>query len=114
MNALFAYFLPTWRPAPSFEEVLKKNGLIELANIDNRREEYQMPGITLSIDHVAGLGNFLEVEANCEEDADTSPAQAQLQVFLSDLQVEHIKVGYVELWLYTHHREAYQAGRYHL
>jgi adenylate cyclase class IV len=68
----------------------------------------------LSIDHVEGLGDFLEIETQCEEDADTTLAQARLDAFVSDLEVRHIKVGYVELWLYQYHRAAYEVGRYRL
>lgn len=114
MNALFACFLPTWVSVTSFDEATQKNGLLELVTIDNTREAYTSQNIALSIDHVEGLGNFLEVETTVSEGTDTSLAQAQLQAFVSDLDVQHIKVGYVELWLYKHNLEAYQAGRYHL
>lgn len=114
IDTLFSSFLPTWVPAVSFEEAVKKNGLLELVTIDNTREAYASEDITLSIDHVKGLGNFLEVETHCEEGADTSQAQARLQAFVSNLDVQHIKVGYVELWLYKYNPAAYQAGRYHL
>jgi predicted adenylyl cyclase CyaB len=83
-------------------------------SINNTRESYADEHIDLSIDHVKGLGDFLEIETQCEEDADTTQAQALLQAFIADLHVEHIKVGYVELWLYKHNPEAYQAGRYHM
>jgi hypothetical protein len=114
MNALFAYFLPSWVAASSIEDAIKKNDLIELTYIDNTREEYVGEQIILSIDHVEGLGDFLEVETQCEEDGDTTLAQARLDAFISDLDVRHIKVGYVELWLYQYHRAAYEVGRYHL
>jgi adenylate cyclase class 2 len=114
MNALFSYFLPTWVARASFEDAVKQNSLIELATIDNTREEYTGEGIILSIDHVQGLGNFLEVETHAEEGTNTGQAQERLQAFVSDLDVQHIKVGYVELWLYKHNLEAYAAGRYHL
>jgi adenylate cyclase class IV len=114
LNSLFTYFLPTWVPVTSFEEAITKNYLMQLASINNTREAYANEHIDLSIDHVKGLGDFLEVETQCEEDADTIQAQALLQAFVADLQVEHIKVGYVELWLYKHNLEAYEAGRYHL
>jgi adenylate cyclase class 2 len=113
INTLFTYFLPTWIPATTFEEAIQANGLIELVTIENTREAYTGEQITLSLDHVEGLGDFLEVETHCEEDADTREAQARLHAFVSDLQVQHIKVGYVELWLARHHPAAYQAGRYH-
>jgi adenylate cyclase, class 2 len=114
MNALFTYFLPTWTPAASFGEAVQRNGLIELVTIENTREAFAGEDLALSIDHVEGLGDFLEVETHCEEGTDTSQAHARLQTFVSDLHVQHIKVGYVELWLYKHNPAAYQAGRYHL
>ena len=114
LNSLFAYFLPTWMPAISFEDALMKNHLVQLVSINNTRESYADEHIGLSIDHVKGLGDFLEVETLCEEGADLTQAQARLQTFFADLHVEHIKVGYVELWLHKHNLEAYQVGRYHL
>lgn len=114
LNSLFSYFLPTWISATSFEDAVTRNKLIQLVSVNNTREVYADGNIDLSIDHVKGLGDFLEVETQCEEDGDTTEAQAQLQAFVADLHVQHIKVGYVELWLYRHNPEAYQAGRYHL
>lgn len=114
IQALFTTFLPAWIPAASFAEAVQKNGLVELVTIDNTHEIFVNEDFALSIDHVAGLGNFLEVETHCEEGADTGQAQARLQAFVSDLHVEHVKVGYVELWLYRHNPAAYAAGRYHL
>jgi len=114
LNSLFAYFLPTWIPATSFEDAITKNKLIQLVSVNNTREVYTDGQIDLSIDHVKGLGDFLEIETQCEEDADTTQSQALLQAFVADLHVQHIKVGYVELWLYKHNLKAYQAGRYHM
>src|SRR5258707_12343169 len=70
--------------------------------------------VHLSIDHVEGLGDFLEVEMQCEEDADTSEALALLHKFIAGLDLQHIKVGYVELWLRIHNPQAYQLGKYRL
>lgn len=114
IHTLFASFLPTWTPAASFVETIQQNGLVELVTIDNTRESFVSADFALSIDHVAGLGNFLEVETHCEEGADTDQAQARLQAFVTDLHVRHIKVGYVELWLYKYNPAAYSAGKYHL
>ena len=114
MNALFTRFLPHWSASSNFSEAITKNNLTELARINNTREVYVDEVIHLSIDHVEGLGDFLEVEMQCEEDADTSEALALLHKFLADLDVEHIRVGYVELWLRIHNPRAYQLGKYHL
>jgi len=114
INSLFAYFLPTWLSATSFEEALIKNNLIPSVSIHNTREAYADKHINLSIDHVKGLGDFLEVETQCEEEASIPEAQARLQAFVADLPIQHIKVGYVELWLHKHNPEAYQLGKYRL
>lgn len=87
MNALFTRFLPCWQSSPTVETAFKENGLIELARIDNRRDAYAGNEVYVSIDHVAGLGDFLEVETHSEEGADTSKAVARLQNFVADLDV---------------------------
>ncbi len=114
MNALFTRFLPCWQSSPTVETAFKENGLIELARIDNRRDAHSGNKVYVSIDHVAGLGDFLEVETHNEEGADTTKAVARLQNFVADLDVQHINVGYVELWLLEHNPLAYELGQYHL
>ena len=114
MNALFTRFLPHWFASSNFSEAVTKNHLTELAYINNTRGVYLDGAMHLGIDHVEGLGDFLEVEMQCEEDADTSEALALLHKFIADLDVEPIKVGYVELWLRLHNPQAYQLGKYRL
>lgn len=77
-------------------------------------ESFASEDLALNIDHVEGLGNFLEVETHYEEDTDMGQAQAWLQAFVSNLQVRHIQVDNVKLWLYKHNPAAYYAGGYHL
>ncbi|EFH80238.1 adenylate cyclase [Ktedonobacter racemifer DSM 44963] len=114
MNALFTRFLPTWQAQPTVGAAISQNGLVELAHIDNKREEYSQNGIYVSVDHVAQLGDFLEVEVRCDENDDPEKAHTMLQAFVSELDVKHIGVGYVELWLHEHNVKAYQLGKYHL
>ena len=66
MNALFTRFLPQWSASSNFSEAVTKNHLTELAYINNTREVYVDGAIHLSIDHVEGLGDFLEVETQCD------------------------------------------------
>lgn len=114
MHQLFTRFLPLWQPAETVATSIEKNGLRELARIDNQREEYTQEAFFLSLDHVQDLGDFVEVEVRCEEEEDTSRAQEQLRAFAADLGIEHVRVGYVELWLQKYHVEAYRLGRYQL
>ena len=60
------------------------------------------------------MGRFKSATVVCEEDADTSEALALLHKFIADLDVQPIKVGYVELWLRIHNPQAYQLGKYRL
>lgn len=112
MNSLFARFLSGWTAAFSLEMVINKNGLVELARIQNTREVYSNDDMYLSLDHVKGLGNFLEIEIHSEEDADTDEALAKLQNFASDIELEPTNIGYVEMWLHVHNPQAYQLGKY--
>ena len=114
MNELFSSFLPDWREAADVATAITSNGLIELACIDNRREVYTNGVLELSIDSVAGLGDFLEMEICCSESQAAEEALATLQELATTLHAQHIQVGYVELWLREHNLAAYQAGRYQL
>jgi adenylate cyclase, class 2 len=114
MNELFATFLPDWHNAPDVATAIARNGLIELARIDNQREIYTQGPLELSLDSVAGLGDFLEMEIRCQESPAAEEALATLQALATDLHARHIPVGYVELWLREHNLDAYQAGKYHL
>ncbi|OLC60481.1 MAG: hypothetical protein AUH89_04155 [Ktedonobacter sp. 13_1_40CM_4_52_4] len=113
-NSLFARFLPIWSNAFRLETVIDKNGLIELAHIENTREVYSSDNMYLCIDHVKGLGDFLEIEMQSEEDANTSEALSKLQTFASDINLKPINIGYVEMWLRGHNSQAYQLSKYRL
>jgi len=112
MNALFARFLPQWHMVYSVEEAIDQNCLIELAYIENTRMRYVADELTICVDQVEGLGDFLEIEASCEEGEDTSQLVAKVQSFVNGLDARRLQVGYVELWLQKHHPQAYQVGKY--
>ena len=112
MNNLFAGFLPHWRAADTVSKALHENGLIELARIENRRVEYTYENLVVCVDHVEGLGDFLEIETQCEEESETSQAVAQVQAFAVGVEAWQVHIGYVELWLQKHHPHAYRQGKY--
>lgn len=112
MDKLFAGFLPRWRAAGTVNKALHENGLIELARIENRRVEYIYENLIVCLDHVEGLGDFLEIETQCEEESETSQAVAQVQAFAAGVEARQVHVGYVELWLQKHHPDAYRRGKY--
>ena len=113
MNTLFSQFLSRWRAADTVHEALHQNGLIELARIENRRVEYTSENLVVCVDLVEGLGDFVEIETQCEEDSDTQQAVARVQDFAAGFVARQMRIGYVELWLQKHHPRAYKRGKYH-
>lgn len=112
MNTMFAYFLPQWKAAPDMAQAIESNDLIELARIDNVREIYTDGTITVSLDAVAGLGEFVELEAHCEEGTETHQILRRLHDFLDKIDLQHLRLGYVELWLHRYRPAVYRLGRY--
>jgi adenylate cyclase class IV len=113
MNALFSRFLPGWRFADTVEEALRQNSLVELAHIENRRAQYAYENLFICVDEVEGLGDFVEIEMQCEDGSDTHLVEALVQDFAVGFAAPLVRVGYVELWLLKHHPPAYQMGKYH-
>jgi adenylate cyclase, class 2 len=113
MHTLFSRFLPGWRCAETVSEALSHNGLIELARIENRRVQYTWENLVVCVDQVEGLGEFLEIETQCNEESETHQALARLEHMAAGLAVRQIRIGYVERWLQKHHPQAYQRGKYH-
>ena len=60
------------------------------------------------------LGAFVEVEVRCDEGSTTNEARVRLQAFADALGLQHMRVGYVELWLQRYNPPAYRLGHYHL
>jgi adenylate cyclase class IV len=115
LNSLFSHFLPQWYQVSTVKEAIQKKSLIVLASIKKKRVQYAYEDLLLSIDHVEGLGDFFEVEAQCEEGTETNQAIMRLQRFVSDLALPTLRpvhVGYVELWLRLHHPQVYLLGKY--
>lgn len=115
LNSLFSHFLPQWHHASTVHESIYNNGLVDFVHIENKRVQYAYEDLLLSIDHVEGLGNFFEIETNCEEGTETNQALTRLQRFVSDLALPTLRpvhVGYVELWLRLHRPQVYLLGRY--
>lgn len=107
-QTLFQTFLPTWQHAISWEQAVASNQLVELARIDKQRHVYIDGPLIISIDHVEGLGSFVEVERNCEEGTDTQAAEEHVHTFLRGIGGISLKAGYFEMWLYRHNQTAYQ------
>lgn len=115
MNALCARFIPTWHEVCTVEDAIHANDLVELARIRKQRIQYTYKDLILCIDHVEGLGDFFELETHGQEGAGTDQAVARLQNFVHRLELldlEPVRIGYVEMWLRQHHPHLYHQGKY--
>lgn len=104
-NSLCSRFISGWYDARTVEEAIHLNSLIEYAHIEKRRTQYSLDTITLSIDDVEGLGNYLEIETSCEEGAEIEQSLERLHAFVSDLAfptLQPVRTGYVEQWLHLY------------
>ena len=127
-NMLCAHLLPLWNAAGTIEEALQVNGLGVFVPIKKQRVLYTSQDMTLCLDHVEGLGDFLEIEVLCEEHEkgeehmatdEAEKAMLRLHQFVRQLiaelrlpELEQVRVGYVELWLRLHWPEVYRLGKY--
>ncbi len=115
MNTQCSHFIPRWQQADTILEAIRMNGLREFARIEKRRTQYAYGDLTLCVDSVEELGDFFEVEAHCEDEAEIGQALASLQDFVASLAfpaLRPVEVGYVELWLRLHLPQVYQLGKY--
>jgi adenylate cyclase class IV len=107
-QALLRTFLPNWQQAHTWQEMVRGNHLEALVRIDKQRRVYTDGLLIVCIDEVADLGQFIEVEINCPENADVREAQAQVDAFLATIGGTPLKAGYFEMWLYAYKHEAYE------
>jgi hypothetical protein len=80
--------------------------LIHLATIKKHRTDYDLSGAKISVDQVSGLGNFIEVEAVNAE------CTSMVRGICTQLDLQNIPVGYVELALRQQAFDLYKQGRY--
>jgi adenylate cyclase class IV len=107
-HALFRRFLPEWQTAQTWEDALARNCLMELVRIEKVRSIYTDGIRIISLDQVKGLGNFVEVEMNCEEGADINAARTAVRSFVTEIGGQRIKAGYFEMWLWRNNHTAYE------
>jgi len=104
----------------SFDEFVKINELIVLAEISRTRHQYSVnENTSLSIDDVNDFGYFLEIEKIFpdREIYDPDKERNLLERYLSDNEIlpegsAFVPVGYVELYLKKYNYEAYKLGKH--
>lgn len=106
----------------NIEELLSNNELKVLAPIEKNRNEYELDETThICVDEVKNLGTFLEAEIMIDKENIT---KEESEIFkqellnklvkcgLINLENEQVNIGYVELYLKEHNKQAYELGVY--
>jgi len=77
--------------------LLTAAGFYVSARVKKERNEYQYTGTTIALDHVEGLGTYVEIEVLTDDDI--SAAQNRIESVKKELNIsgEHIPVSYLEL-----------------
>ena len=81
---------------------LTKLGFEPAATVHKRREQFALEGYTITLDSVDGAGEFLEVEADAETEADVEAVREGAQRLLEQLDLDpddQIRTSYLELVL---------------
>jgi adenylate cyclase class 2 len=84
------------------ERIIEALGYDPVATVKKDRERYRVEGLTVTLDRVDGLGEFVEVETDVEAEREVSAARRRAQSLLSDLGLdpeEGIRTSYLGLSL---------------
>jgi adenylate cyclase class 2 len=82
------------------EAVLEALGFRKVAVIKKRREYYSYGSLTISLDDVEGLGQFVEIEAVASSEASLKEAEAEVSALAERLGLaERVDATYLELYL---------------
>jgi adenylate cyclase class 2 len=76
----------TIAPPSAMEEILENLGFVRVAEVNKVRHYFDMPGASIALDRVEGLGTFVEIEAAAE----LTPAEANATV---DRVVKKLGIG---------------------
>ena len=83
----------------TMDSILRKLGFEPAAIVEKDRERFELDGYAVTLDDVAGLGEFLEVETEAET---IDPAREGARELLRELELdpnEQIRRSYLELLL---------------
>jgi len=82
--------------------ILSGLGFEPAATVEKERESYDIEGFTLTLDHVDGLGEFVEIEREVAAEADVERVRAEAASLLRRLGLnpdEQIRTSYLGLLL---------------
>lgn len=81
--------------------ILDSLGFTSVETVEKERDRYALEGYTVTVDAVAGVGEFVEVETEAEE-ADIESARKGVYAILRELDLdpdEQLRTSYLELLL---------------
>ena len=84
------------------EAIFQGLGFEPAASVEKERHRYALRAFTVTLDDVAGLGQFLEVETDVETEAEVEAARADATTLLADLGLDPdagIRTSYLGLLL---------------
>ena len=102
----------------TFEEFLDVNKLSKLAVVDKFRVVYKVDELEICYDEVEGLGKFIELEMDFDENADVDFEVLKEVIFNKFKEVatisdfSFVNIGYVELYLKQYNKKAYELGKF--
>lgn len=85
--------------AGPFDEIIKKLGFRQVAEVTKLREYYQYNEFTVSLDHVESLGDFVEIELITDEDMKKGAERVDRAALELGVTGERTTRSYLELLL---------------
>ncbi len=96
----------------SFDSFLAQNNLSQSITVDKTRDTYTKDTVNVCVDHVKGLGDFVEIEILVDDESETKAAQEKI-LSLFPGNKKPVTTGYVALTWKQKDFETYKAGKYH-
>jgi 8-oxo-dGTP diphosphatase len=94
------------------ENLKNRNNFINHYVVDKLRTSYQHASFTLSVDEVADLGTFLEIELMAKSIENIDTIKAKMEELLAHLRLKPLKTGYGTLLLQKNDFKHYLLGRF--
>jgi adenylate cyclase class IV len=98
--------------APTLEDLMQRNKLVESITVDKQRTSYEDGEFHIDIDKVKGLGEYLEIEKMTDEHTNRGDILRKMRERLHGLKLKHVDVGYNELYWSKHNFDLYLQGKY--
>jgi adenylate cyclase class IV len=112
INELATLFGMQQLSVPDMQTFCTQNNLIEHRIVDKIRASYKRDNFTITVDEVAGLGTFLEIELMAADTNALAAVKQAMEQLLSPLTLTVLKTGYDSLILRKQNFEQYVQGRF--